>query len=333
MSATAQTPKGVGGWATAARWPQRSWTPAMTLAVVLIAELAFFTSQASGFLSTGNLLSAGQVISVFAIVGVGETFALVAGQPDISVGSTIALSGVIMTRLASGGAPAGEAIGVALIAGFAIGLLNGLVVVYLKVNPIVTTLGTYGIARGLAYIISGSSFVATTSSVGDGAFQVLAGSTLGVPRCIWLALLIVLLGYLVLHRTRVGRYAFALGANPTAARELGLPVDRLRILYLTLSGAGAGLAGVVYAAVSSGTAGNGALGYELTVIAAVVMGGAGLTGGTGSMLGTGLGVIALGILANGMNFLGLSIAYDLGIPGLFLLLAVGLDSRRTGGYW
>jgi ribose/xylose/arabinose/galactoside ABC-type transport system permease subunit len=184
----------------------------------------------------------------------------------------------------------------------------------------------------LAYIVSGSTFVATQSTVGDAVYAPLQGNILSIPRAFLFALAIVLVGYVLLHKTRFGTYAFAIGADPEAARVAAIPVDRLRIAYLAISGFCAGLAGWVLASEADGVGGNAALGYELIVMTAVILGGAGLAGGTGSMIGTAFAVIVLGLLYNGMALMGAAIFYEFLVPGLFLIGAVWLDSLRSGGY-
>jgi ribose transport system permease protein len=303
-----------------------------TMVCVLLIEAIFFTVRAPDFWTGGNFSALAQLVAILGIVATGMTFGLISGSLDISVGSTLALSGAVLTRLATAGKPAWESISLCLIVGLLVGLVNGLVVVKLRVNPIVATLGMLGIARGLAYIVSGTTYVATTSDVGSSTFQILQGNILGIPRALVFAAIVMMVGYIVLHLTRAGRYAYAIGQDAQAARSVAISVDRLRIVYLVVSGFCAGLAGWVLASEADGSAGNAALGYELTAVTVVVLGGAGLAGGTGSMIGTALATVVLGVLVDGMNLMGASIFYEFVIPGVFLIAAMGLDSLRTGGY-
>jgi ribose/xylose/arabinose/galactoside ABC-type transport system permease subunit len=303
-----------------------------TMAIVLVAEMVFFSLRAPDFLTRANFPAATVQVSVLAVVSVGMTFGAISGALDISIASTMALAGCALSRVAASGRPGWEAVAVALLIGLTVGLVNGVVVVFGRVNPIVATLGMLGIARGLAYIVSGSTFVATQSTVGDAVYAPLQGNILSIPRAFLFALAIVLVGYVLLHKTRFGTYAFAIGADPEAARVAAIPVDRLRIAYLAISGFCAGLAGWVLASEADGVGGNAALGYELIVMTAVILGGAGLAGGTGSMIGTAFAVIVLGLLYNGMALMGAAIFYEFLVPGLFLIGAVWLDSLRSGGY-
>jgi ribose/xylose/arabinose/galactoside ABC-type transport system permease subunit len=209
-----------------------------------------------------------------------------------------------------------------------VGIINGLVVTKLKVNPIVATLGMMGIARGLALIWTG----ARGMPIRDDLYNFFQGK-LGVFS--WPLILLVfvfIVGYVVLSHTRFGRYAFAVGGNSDASRAAAIPVDRLRISYLAISGFLAGVSGWVLASMSGAATPAAAQGYELTVITAVILGGVSLSGGRGSMTGTILGSLIIGVMVNGMTLHGIQSYYQLMLQGLVLLIAVWVDSRRSGGY-
>jgi ribose/xylose/arabinose/galactoside ABC-type transport system permease subunit len=214
----------------------------------------------------------------------------------------------------------------------AVGVVNGLVVVRLRVNPIVATLAMMGIARGVALVVDGGTGVVKADTTTSGAFNIMQDGLAGIPWPLIVAAIILGLGHLLLAHTRFGRYAYAVGGNPGAGRAVALHVDRLRIAFLALSGLLAGLAGWVFASMVGGVGANIAQGYELTAITAVIVGGVGLAGGRGTMGGTLLGVLILAVMVNGMTLSGVPVFYQLMGQGLVLLGAVAIDARRSGGY-
>lgn len=306
----------------------------VTLGLVIVAELAVFSAAAPRFLSTTNLLNTGRAAAVLMIVATGATFGLISGALDISVGSVMALSGTIGTQLVIAGYPASVAILAAIGSGIGVGLINGFVVVKLRVNPLVATLGMLGIAFGLAFVVDGGSGIAgNLRQTTDGAYGVMKNDVAGIPLPLVFAALFAAAGWVLLAKTRFGLYAYAVGGNASAGRSAALPVDGLRMAYLVFSGACAATGGYV---LSSTLGGSGAASVPgtlvLTVVTAVILGGVGLLGGTGTMGGTILGVIVLGVLESGMTLAGWPTFYQYVVEGLLLMLAVGLDALRTGGY-
>jgi ribose transport system permease protein len=302
------------------------------LLVFLALEMSFFGLTTAGFLTPANLLNMGGALAILAIVSVGATFGLISGALDISIGSVIALGGTVATQLEHHGWPLPMTIGAAVLVGLGVGIANGLVVVRLRVNPIVATLAMLGIARGVALIIDGGTGVVSADASTSGAFNIMQGAIAGVPLPLVAATVVVGLGYVALSRTKLGRYAYAVGGNTRSSRAAALPVDRLRIAFLALSGLLAGFAGWVFASMVGGVGANVAQGYELTAITAVIVGGVGLGGGRGTMVGTVLGVLILAVMVNGMTLSGVPVFYQLMGQGLVLLGAVALDARRSGGY-
>ena len=305
-----------------------------TLALVLLVEIILFAKVAFGFLTTNNLLNAGQATAVLMVVSVGATFGLISGALDISVGSTIALSGTVGTKIMATGIHPVLAIAMVIGVGVAVGLVNGFVVVKLRVNPIVATLGMLGIARGLAYVLDGGSGVLGNlgTLVKDPTYTVMQKEIFDIKFSLIFAAVFAAAGWLLLSRTRFGLYAYAVGGNAESGRAAALNVDRLRIMYLVVSGTCSGVAGFVLSSSQGGSSASAAFGWELIIITAVILGGVGLTGGTGSMGGTVLGVVILGLLINGMTLAGWQTFYQLIAQGGLLLIAVGLDAARTGGY-
>ena len=306
----------------------------VTLGVVIVAEFVVFSIAAPRFLSTTNLLNTGRATAVLMIVATGATFGLISGALDISVGSVMALSGTIGTQIVIAGYPASVAILAAIGSGIGVGLINGFVVVKLRVNPLVATLGMLGIAFGLAFVVDGGSGVAgNLRQTTDAAYGVMKNDLVGIPLPLVFAVLFAVAGWALLGKTRFGLYAYAVGGNADAGRSVALPVDRLRMLYLVFSGACAATGGYVLSSMLGGSGAASVPGtLVLTVVTAVILGGVGLLGGTGSMGGTILGVIVLGVLENGMTLAGWPTFYQYVVEGLLLMLAVGLEAVRTGGY-
>jgi ribose/xylose/arabinose/galactoside ABC-type transport system permease subunit len=296
------------------------------LAIVYVIIFVGLAIMSPFFLTTRNLINLLLATSILAIVAVFTTMLMISGGLDLSVGSVVALSGVVIAVLQPlvGIWPAALA---GLLAGTAVGLLNGLLVTVVGINAVITTLGTLYVARGTAFVLSDG----LTKPVFDERFALLgSGELLGIPLPILIAAALFIIGYIVLNYTTYGRALYAVGGNAEASRLASLPVDRYRIMAYLFSGFSAGLAGVILTARLYAAAPQAAMGLEFSVIAAVVLGGTSLAGGKGSMLGTFFGVLILGTLNNGMTLLSLSSDYQQIVQGLVLLLAVAIDQIRLG---
>jgi ribose transport system permease protein len=257
-----------------------------------------------------------------AIIVVGMTILLVAGSFDLSVGSVLALSSTVVAILLIAGVPIPLAILGAALVGAAIGLLNGVIVCGLGVNPLIATLGTMLMARGLALVFT-EGFSLTNLPP---AFSVFGQTrVLGLPVMVWVMLAILILGDIALRRTRFLRQAYFIGSNEKSAALSGIAVNKVRIVCFIISGLLAALAGVMLASrLMSGTptAGNA---LELQVLAAAVIGGASLRGGEGTIFGATLGVIFVALISNAMTMLAISIYWQMIVTGLVLVLAVAID--------
>lgn len=295
--------------------------PFLTL-VLLFVLLAVLSPH---FLTAANLTSVIRQTAVINVMALGMTMIIIAGGIDLSAGSMLALSGLLgsMAMERGYGIPAGVAVGVT--AGLVCGLANGLMITQLKINPFIVTLGTLGIYRGLALIISGGLPVHALprefSFLGE-------GSLAGVPTVLWLLLVCGGVVHLLLEHTRMGRYAFAIGSNPEAAYYTGIPVSFHTTAIYAACGLLTGLAGMVECSrlmTGQPTAGQG---YELQAIAAVVIGGGSLRGGEGSVLGTLIGAFIMGLLANGSDLMQISPYVQQALIGLVIILAVLLDEIR-----
>jgi ribose transport system permease protein len=286
------------------------------------------------FLKMDNLLNIANQIAVIAILAVGATLVIITGGIDLSVGSLIALSAVLTTLLIRdyAGAEAASTFGVTAccLAAMAlcglIGAFSGFLVMQCRVPPFIVTLSMMLVASGLAYIISDGQSI---SQVPEEFVWLGRGADLfGIPNAVVLMLLLYLLAHILMTRMALGRYIYAIGGNAEAARLSGVPIRRVLLLVYALCGLLAGLGGVVMASqLKSGAPTYGQM-YELYVIAAVVVGGASLTGGEGKIFGTLVGAFIIAVIQNGMNLVGLESNRQKVVLGLVILGAVLLDRLR-----
>ncbi len=285
------------------------------------------------FLKRDNLLNIANQIAVIAIMAIGMTMVIIAGGIDLSVGSLAALSAVVATRLirdVAGGvdATAGGML-LACVAAIAacglVGCITGLVITRCGVPPFIVTLAMMLAASGLASIIAGGESIYQI----PGSFVWLGrGADLGLPNAVLLMLVLYAIAHVVMSRTRLGRYLYAVGGNREAARLSGVPVERVLLVAYVASGLLAGLGGVLMASqLKSGSPTYGAM-YELYVIAAVVVGGTALAGGEGRVLGTLVGGFIIAVIQNGMNLMGIESYTQKVVLGLVILAAVLVDRLR-----
>ncbi len=294
----------------------------MTL-IALIALLVLVMSFASPyFLTIANFRAMAVGLVPTGIIVVGMAMLLVSGGFDLSVGSVLAVSSTICALLMIAGAPIVVAIAATLLLGGFVGLVNGLLVTGLSINPLVATLGTMSAARGAALVVTeGFSLTSLPASFG------LIGNApvLGLPLMVWLMVLIVAIGDLLLRHSTFFRQIYFIGSSERAARLSGIRVDVVRVVAYVITGALAALAGILLASrLMSGTptAGNG---LELQVLAAAVIGGASLRGGEGTVLGAFLGAVFVALINNAMTMLAVSIYWQMIITGAVLVAAVAID--------
>ncbi|MGE5554349.1 MAG: ABC transporter permease [Betaproteobacteria bacterium] len=303
--------------------------------LALLALGAVLSLSSPVFLTKENLLNVTRTVSINGVAAAGMTLVILTGGIDLSVGSLFALAGAVTTgllgtsytsaplaRLLALPMPVAVLVGVA-VAGL-LGYVNGWVITKFAIPPFVATLGMMSFARGLTYLYTGGYPI--TFNVLPPMFAWLGqGHILGVPVPTVVFLLAVLLCWWILRFTSFGRAIYAVGGNAETARLSGLNVKRVKRLAYTFVGALAGISGIVLASrVAAGSPVAG-LGYETDVIAGVVIGGTSLMGGSGSILGTVIGVFIIGVIENGLNLLGVSTYYQYIVKGLVLILAAGLD--------
>lgn len=289
------------------------------VATVAICSLLFPYS----FRSIANLQAVLRALAVDGILATGMTMLLVAGVFDLSVGSTMSLAGVLAAWLMQvAGWPPILAVAVCLVAGTAGGVINGLVIAKVRVNALITTLATMGIYQGIAVLIGGpgiDSLPASFTRFGQAEF-------LQVQTPVWLMGGLALAGHYLLAHTRFFRRFYYIGSNAKAARLSGINVERMQIFGFAVMGAIAALAGLAFAARVGSAVSNAGVGAELRVITAVILGGASLTGGRGTIGGTMLGVVFMGLLGNVLLVAHVSSYWQGIVLGLVLILAVSVDS-------
>lgn len=301
------------------------------LLFVLLGLSVAFSVASPFFLTFDNLLSMGGAASILGIMAVTQTFLLISGGVDISIGSVVAVSGVLLGFLYDNGLGIWSAVLLTIVAGSLIGLATGLMVVRAGLDPLVTTLGAYSVYLGLAFVISGSNTLVIDSPTFDFLGR---GRVAGVPVALVIFLAIFAVGLFLERRMSVGRKLYAVGGNLEAARLSGIKVDRIRVLLYVASSISAALAGVMLAAQLSTSSPNVGAAYLLSVVTAVILGGASLQGGRGSLVGTLIAVAMLGILQNGFALLSFSSFAQQIVLGILLVSAVWLDSvvrRRSAG--
>lgn len=294
---------------------------------ILCIFLSVFPGTSASFPTVKNMFNVLRQISSNLLLACGMTMVIILGGIDLSVGSVIALSGVLAAGCVSryGWAiPAAMLVGI--LVGLLIGMFNGIVVAKTTIPPFIVTLATMNIARGLAGVYTGGSPVRVVSK----EWQFLgAGYIGGVPVPVIIMIVVFIISVLIMNRTKLGRYIYAVGGNMQAAKFSGISVWRVKFLVFTYTGLLAGLAGVILASrMYSGqpTAGEGA---EMDAIAAVVVGGTSMSGGSGKLGGTLIGALIIGILSNGLNLMNVNSFWQTVVKGVVILLAVFIDYVRT----
>lgn len=302
---------------------------AVALLLAWIVLSAVFAIWSPYFLNVSNALNIGRSVAVTLIVASGTTIALVGGLIDLSIASVMNLTAVVIGSVSAAGLPMGVAILVGIASGTSVGLVNGLVITRLRINPIIVTLATAGIVQGVAYIVTSGEAKPITSNV----LNFLGTSAvLGVPVSIVMAAAVAIITFFVLRKTIFGRTVYMIGGNPVASSLAGINIDRWRVLFLIASSFSASLAGLLLLAKVGSVIPDAATGTELSIIAAVILGGTSINGGAGSMQGTLVGVLILGTLTDGMTLLNINGYWQSIASGVVLILAVAADRLRTGGY-
>lgn len=282
------------------------------------------------FLTVSNLVNVLEQTAINAVIAAGMTFVIISGGIDLSVGSLVALAGVVLATLLHAGVPVPLAIAAALAIGFAFGLFNGAAITWGRLPPFIATLGMMSVARGCALLFTDGRPV---SGFDAGFRSVATGRIAGIPAPVLAAIGVYLLAWFVLSRTRFGRYVYAIGGNEEATRLSGVNVRMHKMCVYGVSGLASAVAAVLLTSRLNSAQPIAGMMYELDAIAAVVIGGTSLMGGDGALSGTLIGALIMGVLRNGLNLLGVSSFVQQIVIGLVIVVAVLVDnalkSRKT----
>lgn len=293
--------------------------------LVFVAIALAFTVMDPRFMSSTNITNVLNQVSILAVVTIGATVVILAGGFDLSAGAVVALAGVCAALVVESTGNVGLGLSAGIGVGVLVGVLNGAAIGYLKISPLIVTLGALNAGRGLALVAADGaavySFPSWFSEIGTLRF-------LGLPVLTWFAFVLFLLVAGILRHTTLGLDIYAVGGNPRAARLSGVDVARTRLIAFTISGALAGVAGMMLCARTGGGEPTAGYLYELEAIAAVVLGGAALAGGEGKLWRSMLGILLLTIIGNGLNIVGVHAHWKGVFIGVILVVAAAIDAAR-----
>ncbi|MDQ0177965.1 ribose ABC transporter permease [Bacillus chungangensis] len=294
----------------------------------LLLIVIIISIMSPSFLTLNNLLNVLRQVSINALIAFGMTFVILTGGIDLSVGSTLALSGAVTAGLMAGGTDPILAMLIGLILGAILGAINGIIITKGKVAPFIATLATMTIYRGLTLVYTEGKPI---SGLGDSAaFKMLGkGYFLGIPVPVLTMAIAFGVLYFLLKKTTFGRRVYAVGGNEEASRLSGISVDRVKIYVYALTGMLAALSSLILTSRLNSAQPTAGSMFELDAIAAVVLGGTSLTGGRGWIVGTLIGAMIIGVLNNGLNLIGVSSFFQQVVKGAVILVAVLLDRKKT----
>lgn len=295
----------------------------MNLILLILVLTALVTTRAPSFVQEANILRIVNDTSILIMVAIGQFFVILTGGIDLSVGSTIAFSGMAASMLNQyyPGVPVLIVLLVGIAVGLVLGAFNGALVAFGKVPPIIATLGTMSVYRGFTFVLSKGQWV-TAHEMSEAYMNLPHGRFLGLTNLIWAAVIISAIMYYFSRYTRSGREIYAIGGNKTAARFVGVSETKVHLLIFSLSGALSGLAGVMWTARYAAAVNETATGFELMTVAACVLGGVNIAGGSGAVPGVILGALFLGIINNALPVINLSPFFQMFIQGAIVLAAM-----------
>ena len=288
---------------------------------ILLASLVL-TLTNPNFLTVDNFLVILSGLAMDAVIAVGMTLVMISGGIDLSVGSVFACAGVVLAKLVNLGAPWPLAVLAALASALAWGVLSGVLITRVGVNPLISTLGVMGMARGVVYVITTGQVI---SNLPDSFKMMGQGDVLGVPKLVWIAVVVVIIGDFMARRSKSLRQLFYVGGSEKAARLSGINVNRSRMGVYMLIALLCGVAGVLETSRFGSASSLAGVGKELTAISACVIGGASLSGGEGSVVGAFLGLILLGLVGDGLILNDVSVYWQGLIRAIILVMAVAFD--------
>ena len=284
--------------------------------LILCIVISFITPR---FLSIGNIKNVLTQVSVNAVIAIGMSFVILTGGIDLSVGSILAVSAAAAASIIKSTGNIYLAIIVALAIGCVIGLINGVLISKGRIQAFIVTLATMTIFRGITYVYTNGTPI---SGLGQNFSGIGNKMILGLPIPVVIMVIVFGIAFYVLSQTRYGRYLYALGGNEDSARLSGINTDKIKTLVYVICGATAALSGIIVTSRIGSASPNAGVGFELDAIAAVVVGGTSLSGGEGSVVGTIIGALIIGVLNNGLNLVNVSPFYQAIVKGLVILLAV-----------
>ncbi len=294
--------------------------------IVLLVAVGALTLASPEFLTGNNLANLARQVAIFGILAIGQLVVILTGGIDLSVGSILGLAGAVTAQLLVSGVPIIPAILIGVVVGGVLGIANGVLVTRFKLPPFIATLGMLGIARGIVLVITDAN---TIQGLPDGFQTVANGTVLGIPNLLIIFAIITAIAWFVLNRTVFGRYVYAVGSNPEAARLAGVPVAMVTTAVYVISGVLAAVGGVLLTSRLGAGVPTAGTGFELQAIAACVIGGASLSGARGSAIGAACGALIIGVLNNGGNLLAINAFYLQIAIGALVLVAVGFDQMST----
>ena len=294
--------------------------------IVFSVIVAFINSR---FMTTSNILNILRQTSINAVIATGMTFVILTGGIDLSVGSMLGFSGAVAAMMLASGVDSIIAIPVALIVGLVVGALNGVLISKGKLQPFIVTLATMTMLRGATLVFTDRKPIGTGFEANSKLFAWFGnGYVLGIPVPIIVIIVTFLVALFVLTQTKIGRYVYALGGNEEATKLSGISTDKVKIFVYAISGMMAALAGIIITSRLSSAQPTAGSGYELDAIAAVVLGGTSLAGGTGTIVGTMIGALIIGVLNNALNLMDVSSYFQMLAKGSVILLAVLFDRKN-----
>ena len=298
------------------------------IVLVILILIPLVALRNPSFLTPSNFRDILLDISILSIVAIGQMMVILTASIDLSVGSTIGLVAMVIGMMIRDNPsfPPGLAVLLGTLLGLLLGSINGIIVTKGRVPPIITTLGTLSIYRGVVLVVSGGEWI-DAYRLPHSFLQITRTPILGIPALIWYALIIAVIFYYFLRFTRTGRQIYAVGSNPPAASLAGIRASRIVLLVFLISGTLAGLAGVLWASRFAAVANDTGTGFELQTVAACVIGGVNIFGGSGSVPGVLLGSLLLGIIVNALTLTGISPFWRLTVQGLIIILAVVADAQ------
>lgn len=281
------------------------------------------------FFTWSNLITVLRQTSINAVIATGMTFAILIGGIDLSVGSVLAICGATAASLISTGMDIIFVLLITLLLGLGIGIVNGILISKGRLQPFIATLGTMTLLRGLTLVYTQGKPISSTGGTDSILFSKIGtGYFLGLPIPIYVMLIVLIMAYYILRHLRMGRYIYSLGSNEEATIYSGIKTDRIKLFVYGLAGFLAALAGVITTARLGSAAPTAGTGYELDAIAAVVLGGTSMSGGIGTIWGTAIGALIIGILNNALNLLQVPSYYQDVAKGIVILIAVLLDRQQ-----